>query len=153
MERILVCLDASERAQLVLSTAVELACGLRAKVRLFRAVGLPAHVPEHLYAVSAKSLEEVLVDEAKESLVALSRDVPPELLDGIYTHIGSPWDGICRAAIEHDADLIVIGCHGYDTLDRLLGTTAAKVVNHADRPVLVVRPKSHAISKAGAWAP
>jgi nucleotide-binding universal stress UspA family protein len=36
-------------------------------------------------------------------------------------------------------DLIVIGSHGYDALDRLLGTTAAKVVNHADRSVLVVR--------------
>ncbi len=51
----------------------------------------------------------------------------------------APWDGICRAAREHDADMIVIGSHGYGALDRLLGTTAAKVVNHADRNVLVVR--------------
>jgi nucleotide-binding universal stress UspA family protein len=41
----------------------------------------------------------------------------------------------------HDVDLIVIGSHGYGALDHVLGTTAAKVVNHADRSVLVVRPK------------
>ncbi|HVU00723.1 MAG TPA: universal stress protein [Polyangiaceae bacterium] len=32
-----------------------------------------------------------------------------------------------------------MGSHGYGTLDRVLGTTAAKVVNHAARSVLVVR--------------
>ena len=38
--------------------------------------------------------------------------------------------------------LIVIGSHGYGGIDHLLGTTAARVVNHADRPVLVVRGPS-----------
>ena len=152
MERILVCLDASERAPLVLATAVDLARRLGAKVRLFRALGLP-DVPSHLYSVSPQSLVEILVDEARKDLVTQSRDVPPDLLDGIFTHVGSPWDGICRAAIEQDADLIVIGSHGYGTLDRFLGTTAAKVVNHADRPVLVVRPKSTAVPKTEAWRP
>ena len=52
---------------------------------------------------------------------------------------GEGADAICSAAREHDVDLIVIGSHGYGILDRLLGTTAAKVVNHADRSVLVVR--------------
>ena len=36
------------------------------------------------------------------------------------------------------ADLIVLGSHGYHGLDRLLGTTAGKVVNLARRNVLVV---------------
>ena len=51
------------------------------------------------------------------------------------------WDAICSHALEHDVDVIVIGSHDYRFLDRIVGTTAAKVVNHADRPVLVVRPK------------
>jgi nucleotide-binding universal stress UspA family protein len=38
-----------------------------------------------------------------------------------------------------EAALILIGSHGYSGLDHLLGTTAARVVNHADRSVLVVR--------------
>ena len=40
---------------------------------------------------------------------------------------------------DADFDLIVIGSHGFGTIDRILGTTAAKVVNHAERNVLVVR--------------
>lgn len=46
---------------------------------------------------------------------------------------------IHRAATEHTADVIFIGSHGYCGLDRLLGTTAAKVVNHATCSVFVVR--------------
>ena len=42
-------------------------------------------------------------------------------------------------AREEDVDLIVLGSHGFDVLDRIVGTIAAKVVNHADRAVLVVR--------------
>jgi universal stress protein F len=76
---------------------------------------------------------------AKSELEEAARDVPPELLDGCSAQVGVAWDAICAAAREHDVDLIVIGSHGYRILDRLLGTTAAKVVNHADRSVLVVR--------------
>jgi nucleotide-binding universal stress UspA family protein len=47
--------------------------------------------------------------------------------------------GHLRPARAIGADLIVIGSHGYGGLDRVLGTTAARVVNHADRSVLVVR--------------
>jgi nucleotide-binding universal stress UspA family protein len=39
-----------------------------------------------------------------------------------------------------DAALVIIGSHGYGGLDRVIGTTAARVVNHADRTVVVVRP-------------
>ena len=46
---------------------------------------------------------------------------------------------ICGAAPTTDAGLIVIGSHGFGSLDRVFGTTAARVVNHADRSTLVVR--------------
>ena len=68
-----------------------------------------------------------------------SADMPPELFDGIEVRVGVPWNSICAEATSLGVDLIVIGSHGYGALDRLLGTTAAKVVNHADRSVLVVR--------------
>jgi nucleotide-binding universal stress UspA family protein len=44
--------------------------------------------------------------------------------------------------------LIVIGAHGYGIVDRILGTTAGRVVNHADRSVLVVRATPTAPAKA-----
>ncbi len=142
MKRILVCLDASERAPHVLATAIDLARSTGAKVRLFRAVGLPPELPTR-YLMSGDDLPAILMEDAKKALTELSRNTPSDLLDGVYTHLGSPWDAICRAAREHDADLVVIGSHGYGALDRVLGTTAAKVVNHADRSVLIVRPKGH----------
>ena len=46
---------------------------------------------------------------------------------------------MCDVAKEEACDLIVIGSHGYAGIDRLLGTTAAKIVNHAATSVLVVR--------------
>jgi universal stress protein F len=142
MKRILACLDGSKRAPDVLATAVDLARHMGGKVRLFRAVGLPAEVPQRYLAGSPNHLADLLLEDAKKELVKLGRDVPSELLDGLSTDLGSPWDGICRAAVEFDADLIIVGSHGYGALDRVLGTTAAKVVNHADRSVLVVRPKT-----------
>jgi nucleotide-binding universal stress UspA family protein len=112
-----------------------------AKIRLFRAVSIPSELPLQLYSVSPTDLPDILLERARKELTELAQDTPPDLLDGIYVHIGSPWDAICTSAQAHDADLVVIGSHGYGALDRVLGTTAARVVNHADRSVLVVRSK------------
>ncbi len=139
MKRILTCLDASPRAPKVLEAAVDLAKRTGAKLVLFRAVGLPPELKEDIFAVSPTEIVEHLLKNAKDDLATRAKSVPPDLLDGTYTHVGAPWDIICREAQRLDCDLIVIGSHGYGGLDRVLGTTAAKVVNHADRSVLVVR--------------
>jgi universal stress protein F len=144
MKLLLVCLDASPRAASILEVAVDLARRMDAKVALFRAVGMPPDLSPRLYSVSPNQLPDMLLEDARKELAVLAETVAPEMLEGIFTHVGSPWDGICTAARTHDADLIVIGSHGYGALDRLLGTTAAKVVNHADRSVLIVRVKGDA---------
>jgi nucleotide-binding universal stress UspA family protein len=102
-------------------------------------VSLPRELPPEAYLVAEPDITTVLERRARVDLEAVAKDVPPALVDGIRFTVGAPWDSICRAAKEADADLVVIGSHGYDTLDRILGTTASKVVNHADRAVLVVR--------------
>src|SRR5690606_17307946 len=137
MRRILVGLDASPRAKDVLATAVELAKRTGAKLRLLRAVGLPPELPANLWALPPAQVTDTMLGVAKRDLEELAREVPPELLDGCSAQVGVPWDAICSAAREYDVDLIVIGSHGFRLLDRLVGTTAAKVVNHADRSVLV----------------
>lgn len=51
-----------------------------------------------------------------------------------------PFLEIVHAARAENAGLIVVGAHGGHFLHRLLvGTTAERVVRHADRPVLVVK--------------
>ena len=54
--------------------------------------------------------------------------------------VASPWQALCMSAQAHEVELIVIGSHGYGGLDRVLGTTASRVVNHALCSVFVVRP-------------
>lgn len=139
MKRILVALDASPRAPMVLAAAVDFARRAGAKPRLLRCVGLPPELPTSVWAIPPAQVTEAFLATAKREIEEASSSVPPELLDGSFAQVGVAWDAICAAAREHDVDLVVIGAHGYGLLDRLLGTTAAKVVDHADRSVLVVR--------------
>lgn len=139
MRRILVALDNSPRAPMVLAAAARLAEQGGGKLVLFRAIGIPADLPREVLAASAVQVEDVLRRGAHAELDALAGRVKPELVERITSELGIAWDAIVRAGRDLDADLIVIGSHGYGALDRLLGTTAAKVVNHADRNVLIVR--------------
>ena len=142
MKRILVGVDSSKRARAVLDAAIDLARRTGSKVRLFRAVALPPEMPATLWSMPPNQLLETFLASSRQELDAIGRTVPPELFDGATVTIGVAWDAICGAAREYDVDLIVIGSHGYSLLDRVIGTTAGKVVNHADRSVMVVRMRS-----------
>jgi nucleotide-binding universal stress UspA family protein len=109
-------------------------------VRLYRAVPMQPEIPwDMIRQFPPGGLQELLTQHARADLEVRARDVPAEHFDGLATGVGSPWKAICEAARDYDADLIVIGSHDHQALDHLLGTTAAKIVNHADRSVLVVR--------------
>lgn len=139
MKRIFVALDASARAPTVLATALRLAEMADAKLVIYRAIGVPPDMPLEVFEMTDARLEDFLRQSARASLASLTKDIPAERIERVITTLATPWDGICRSARECDADLIVLGSHGYSGLDRLLGTNAGKVVNHADRNVLVVR--------------
>ena len=141
MKTILVALDDSPRAPEVLAAATELGVRTGAHLLLLRAVGLPSGLPPEALAVSPDRLPALLEREGLRSLEALAQKVPGEILDGLQVQMGTAWQAICRVAQEADVDLVVIGSHGYGGLDRLLGTTAGRVVHHADQSVLVVRPR------------
>ncbi len=141
MERILVGLDASPHAGDVLETAVILAQRTGGKLILFRAVGVPHEIPVEAYTMTPGALAEMLEREAKRYLAQVGHALPPGIVAETVVSVGTPWQGICAAADKHEADLIVIGSHGYSGIDKLIGTTAGKVVNHAKQSVLVVRGK------------
>jgi len=145
MKRILVAVDASPCAPSVVQAGIDLARTNSAKLLLLRAVGLPPEpLPLNGFATPPTQVLDGMMVTAKRDLAELSRRVPMELLEGATTQVGVAWDAICTFARDHDVDMIVIGAHGYRFIDRIIGTTAAKVVNHADRPVLVVREKTAA---------
>lgn len=139
MKSFLVGLDGSPQERSVLAQARDLAERLSATLILFRAVPLPVELPANALGVSPLALGDLLVDSARQHLAELARTLPPGLVAKERVDLGSPWRAICEAASAERVDLVVIGSHGYGGLDRLLGTTAGKVVNHADRSVLVVR--------------
>jgi len=123
----------------VLATAIKLAEKTGSKLVLFRSVGLDPDFRYEVMGVTPNQVLERAMAHASGDLDEIAKTVPPALLDCAVAHVGTPWDAICREARKRDCDLIVIGSHGYGGIDRLLGTTAAKVVNHADCSVLVVR--------------
>lgn len=139
MKRILVALDGSPRAPKVLEAAARIAELAGAKLVLYRAISVSPDLPREVLVETDTRLEDLLIANARSDLARIAEGLRPELVEQIVTAFAIPWDGICRAARERDADLIVIGSHGYSGLDRILGTVAGKVVNHADRNVLVVR--------------
>jgi len=139
MKRILVCLDSSARAPFVLATAADLAARTGARLCLLRAVGLPPELDQES-VVRAADLLGALTSRARRELEEHAAKVGGDVIEGFHVHVGTPWDVICREARDLHCDLVVLGSHGYSGFDRILGTTAAKVVNHCDRSVLVARP-------------
>ena len=54
-------------------------------------------------------------------------------------------------ASEHDAQLIVVGSHGWGAARRFLsGSVSTGLVHSAPCPVLVVRPGEHTVERAAA---
>jgi len=139
VKRILVALDGSPRARKVLDVAVRLAELTGAKLVFYRAITVSPDLPREALVETDRRLEDILVSNARTDLQRIAAEVPPALVEQVVTGFATPWDGICRVARDLDVDLIAIGSHGYGGIDRVLGTVAAKVVNHADRNVFVVR--------------
>jgi nucleotide-binding universal stress UspA family protein len=139
MNKILVALDGSPRAPGVLARAIATARSQGGQLLLMRSIGVSADVPQDLWQSADEPMLEVLERRARTYLEQCEETVPAEVRGGTLVVVGSPWQSICDTARSLRADLVVIGSHGYSGIDRLLGTTAAKVVNHAPCSALVVR--------------
>lgn len=139
MKTILVGLDGSARSEGVLAGAIELAQRLGASLMLFRAVSMPVALPAEAFIAAPTELDEILWRDAKKYLDELAQTVPPSVRCVTKVAVGTSWKTICDTALAEGADLIIIGAHGYGLLDRIIGTTASRIVNHAHCSVMVVR--------------
>ena len=141
IRKILVGIDTSPRSDHVLDTAVGLAQCFGAEIILAHSVGIPLDFPADALGLSPTALPGIMEEAARRDLEARAKALPEGIRHKVDIQIGTPWQVMCNLAKDEDVDLIIIGSHGYSGLDRVIGTTAARVVNHADRPVMVVRPK------------
>jgi universal stress protein F len=139
--RILLCLDDSPAAGTVIWRAESLRAALHASLIPFRAIALP-YEQQTVADLLRREPQEVIEcwrREALEAVEELVAHLPLSVREPAQVAIGRPWEAICQAGRELAVDLIVVGAHRYRGLDRVLGTTSAKVVDHADRCVYVVR--------------
>ncbi len=138
MRRVLVALDESSRAQGVFQRALEIGRGSGAELLLLRAVDVIQDFPAAGAGGTPDPLGAELVRAAHEELMkyALTDARHPSRV--LVQVDASPEHAILTASEAHDVDLIVIGNHGYHGLDRILGTTAGRIVQRATRDVLIV---------------
>jgi universal stress protein A len=133
-------IDFSAESKNALRYACRLAEQFGSVLRLIHVVE-PAPFLNDLPNVLVSRSDEEIAKEALVKLQALAQDEIEELIP-IYpqVRIGKPYQEIVSTAKMADADLIVISTHGYTGLKHaFLGSTAERVVRHAQCPVLVVR--------------
>ena len=91
------------------------------------------------YTVSIKHIEEMR-KTGKDTLKKLAESFDLDV-GTIFTE-GNPGQEIIRVAEEENADLIVLGTHGYTGWKRFrLGSVSEFVIKHAHCAVFVVRPE------------
>jgi nucleotide-binding universal stress UspA family protein len=114
---------------------------------------MPIHVsviyvmaPRFLAPITIKStIPWIKSPELKEATLKLIDQSVRKLIKARFTaepvyQLGKPAEEIMKAAVKHDADLIVMGAQGLGAIDRfLLGSVSTRVVQHATCAVLVVR--------------
>jgi len=94
-------------------------------------------VPGYIAAELPSGLLENAAEEARGELRTLARSAGMEL--AVEVRKGSPATAILDVASERKADVIVIASHRPGFQDFFLGSTAARVVRHAQCSVHVIR--------------
>lgn len=145
-KHILVPVDGSETAQTAVAKAIALAKAFASKVTViyvidpypFTGIGTDFAYgqAEYLNAATAEANEAVKL--AKQFFTEAGVDVDTSVVEA-----HTAWRGIVDAGESLQTDLIVMGSHGRNALEKLvLGSVAQAVLSHTKLPVLVVRDGS-----------
>jgi nucleotide-binding universal stress UspA family protein len=142
--RILIAVDASEPALAALAAGVEMAHRTGAPTAIIH-VADTVHPWREVCLGSLSNIKrqgQLLLDRITSDLPAMDK-CETILLDG------DPAREILDAALDWEADLIVIGSQGHGNLEQfMLGSVANAVLRGASCPVLLVRPEAAIVPKA-----
>lgn len=143
-DTILVPLDGSERAEVILSHVVELARKFSAKVILLKAVEekLVYTGDLEVSAVIKKDEELARQNNTAESYLKGVQEKFEQQNIQVTTRImrGQPVEVIIEIAKQENADLIAMASHGRSGLGRVFyGSVAAGILQRVDRPLLIIR--------------
>jgi nucleotide-binding universal stress UspA family protein len=149
-QRILAPTDFSTSSVLALDAAALLAKQFGAAVTLLYVYDPTLLTP--LYAVpgaatviESTSRAPAFEENVRKELEALAKQRFAGIasVDFVVKQHANPAEGICAAALESGADLIVVSTHGRTGLAHMLiGSVAERVVRHAPCPVLTLRSKA-----------
>lgn len=141
---ILVPLDGSKRAEVILSHVEDLAGKLGARVILLTCieqklvytgdVEISAMVQKDADMVQLAKTAESYLKEAQEKLEKKGIKVSTKVMQG------PPVEAIITLAGQENADLIAMASHGRSGLGRVFyGSVAAGILQRVDRPLLIIR--------------
>lgn len=146
---ILVPLDGSKRAEMILPHVEELARQYQARVIFLRVIVQPPLITgskdtHRVHWELQQKEQEKLTNEAESYLSSLEGEFREKGIDASAQAVHGPAvRQIMNAAEREDADLIAIASHGRSGLSRVFyGSVAAGVLQRADRPLLLIRALS-----------
>lgn len=142
-KRILAATDLSAPARHAVARAYRIASETGAALALIHVLSQGAMEQlRRLLGASSATVEQRLMNEARERLTALAAELGPSQGSpaGIKLATGRVLAAILEQADALDADLIVLGARGEGYLSRLMiGTTAERLLRRSTRPMLVVK--------------
>jgi nucleotide-binding universal stress UspA family protein len=135
MASLVVGYDGSDRGDVALDKALDLAGGLGAEV-----VVVFGYAPPGVWGGEIAEHEEA-IEELGEKVVSRAKAHAGERGASIETSLvpKKPSEALIEVADERDASMIVVGSYGEAPLKgAILGSTAYKLLHTTERPVLIV---------------
>ena len=135
---LLVAIDGSDASNRALDAAFELAALAGGSI-----VALAVEGPLPAYAATVGEVEEVKREKdaffSRHANDVQARAGAAGIRVEVEVRSGHAAELIPRVASERGGDLIVLGRRGHFVRDHLLGSTADRVAEHAECPVMIVR--------------
>ncbi|SDP73849.1 universal stress protein [Desulforhopalus singaporensis] len=140
--------DFSDNSQLIAESSIYLAGRFNASLHLvFVVQNFEDYSGFFVPQITLPSLEGELIESAEAKMVSFCSGLQDlceksgvkELNHKVF--MGDVGEQIVQYAVDIDADMIVMGTHGYKGLEKIMfGSVADKVVRSASCPVLTINP-------------
>lgn len=144
--KILVATDGTKHSKAALEKVADFKLGSEDEINIVSVVDMAVPMSVDMYGgyitptadieKNVREVAEKILEDAKNYISEQIKDV------AVNTEIlyGSPDSRIVETAEKINADLIIVGSHGYNRWERiLLGSVSDSVVHHATCSVLIVR--------------
>ena len=139
-KKLLIPLDGSEKAEIVLPYAEEIAAKCGSEIVLVSVSDTALGDIRHLYLPYLERTAERVKQQLKDW------GATKEIVVQVKPLIGKPADEILRYVEEYGADMVVISSRGAGKGTWAMGNTAWKVLQAADKPVLLIQRPPNAAS-------